>query len=102
MKIISVSALRAFWEMHPDAEQPLKAWHEEAKAAQWCTMHDIKRQFGSASILKNNRVVFNIKGNRYRLIVAFWFAAQYGYIKFIGTHAEYDKVDAETVERPQS
>ncbi len=98
MKIISVSALRSFWAKHPDAEQPLKAWYDEVKKAQWQDMHDIKRQFGSASILKNNRVVFNIKGNRYRLIVAFWFSAQYVYIKFIGTHQEYDAVDAEAVE----
>ena len=98
MKIISLSTLKAFWEQHPDAEQPLKAWHAEAKAAQWRDMHDIKRQFGTASVLKNNRVVFNIKGNHYRLIVSFWFSAQYAYIKFIGTHAQYDQINAETVE----
>lgn len=62
-------------------------------------MHDIKKMFASASVLKNNRVVFNIKGNHYRLIASVWFKAGYLYIKFIGTHAEYDTIDAETVER---
>ncbi len=99
MKIIALSALREFWEKHPDAEQPLKAWHSEVKAAVWRDMHDIKRAYASASILKGNRVVFNIKGNHYRLIAAFWFSAGYVYVKFIGTHAEYDRIDADTVER---
>lgn len=99
MKIIAISTLRQFWQLHPDAEQPLKAWHEEVKNAQWQSMHDIKQTYAHASILKNNRVVFNIKGNHYRLIAAFWFRAGYVYIKFIGTHQEYDKVDAETIER---
>ena len=98
MHIIAVSTLRTFWAQYPDAEQPLKAWYAEATAAQWRSMHDIKAQYRHASILKNNRAVFNIKGNRYRLIVSFWFAAQYGYIKFIGTHAQYDTVDADTVD----
>ncbi|KPN73243.1 type II toxin-antitoxin system HigB family toxin [Neisseria sp. 74A18] len=99
MKVISVSTLREFWAKHPETEQPLKAWYDEIKKAQWQDMHDIKKQFGSASILKNNRVVFNIKGNRYRLVVSFWFSAQSAYIKFIGTHQQYDGIDAETVER---
>ncbi|MDU1347222.1 MAG: type II toxin-antitoxin system HigB family toxin [Eikenella corrodens] len=99
MKIIAISTLREFWSIHPDAEQSLKAWYTEAKNADWRTMHDIKKMFASASVLKNNRVVFNIKGNRYRLIASVWFKAGYLYIKFIGTHAEYDTIDAETVER---
>lgn len=98
MKVISVSTLREFWTKYPETEQPLKAWYDEVKKAQWQDMHDIKQQFRSASILKNNRVVFNIKGNNYRLIASFWFSAQYVYIKFVGTHKQYDEIDAETIE----
>lgn len=84
--------------MHPDVEQSLKAWVDEVKQANWTQPAEIKAQFGSASILKNRRVVFNIKGNRYRLVaaVAYKFAAVY--VKFIGTHVEYDAIDAETIE----
>ena len=98
MRVIAVSALRAFWEQHPDAEQPLKAWLEEVAHASWIQPSDIKVQYRSASILKNRRVVFNIKGNDYRLIVAIAYKLQIVYVKFVGTHKEYDAVDAETVE----
>ena len=93
-----MSTLRAFWQLHPDAEQPLKAWYEEASNASWAQPADIKAQYRSASVLKNRRVVFNIKGNDYRLIVAIAYKLQIVYVKFIGTHAAYDSVDAETVE----
>lgn len=98
MKIIAVSTLKTFWEAHPDAKQPLLAWIEEARQAAWAGPADIKARYRSASILKSRRVVFNIKGNDYRLIVAV--AYRYGgvYIKFIGTHAQYDTVDADSVE----
>lgn len=85
--------------LNPDAEQPLKAWHEEAKAAVWKTPQDIKHRYRHASFVGNNRVVFNIKGNDYRLITAVAYRFEAVYIKFIGTHAEYDRVDAQTVER---
>lgn len=98
MRVIAVSTLRAFWERHPDAEQPLKAWYEEAASATWTQPADIKSQYRSASVLKNRRVVFNIKGNDYRLIVAIAYKLQIVYVKFVGTHKEYDAVDAETVE----
>lgn len=98
MRAIAISTLRQFWEKHPDAEQPIKAWVDEAAKAQWAQPSDIKVQYRSASILKNRRVVFNIKGNDYRLIVAVAFRLSIVYVKFIGTHAEYDKIDAETVE----
>ena len=98
MRVIAVSTLRAFWERHPDAEQPLKAWYEEATNASWTQPADIKKQYRSASVLKNRRVVFNIKGNDYRLIVAVAYKLQIVYVKFVGTHKEYDAVDAETVE----
>ncbi|WP_208431889.1 type II toxin-antitoxin system HigB family toxin [Bartonella bovis] len=98
MKIIKVSTLQTFWVQHPDAEQPLKAWIDEAKNAQWCSPHDIKEKYKNTSILKNNRVVFNIKGNDYRLIVSIFYPAGWLYIKFIGTHKQYDTIDANTVE----
>ena len=98
MRVIAVSTLRAFWERFPDAEQPLKAWYEEAKSAAWTRPAEIKAQYRSASVLKNRRVVFNIKGNEYRIIVAIAYRLQIVYVKFIGTHSEYDAVDAHTVE----
>ncbi|HCT08383.1 MULTISPECIES: type II toxin-antitoxin system HigB family toxin [unclassified Pseudomonas] len=98
MRIIAISQLKTFWQKHPDSEQSLLAWLDEAKNAHWATPADIKEQFRNASILKSRRVVFNIKGNDYRLVVAV--AYRYGalYIKFVGTHQQYDKIDADTVE----
>ena len=98
MRVIAKRHLSEYWGKHPDAEQPLKAWYDEALKATWKTPADIKFQYASASILAGNRVVFNIKGNHHRLIVSV--AYQFGAlcIKFIGTHAEYDKVNAATVE----
>lgn len=99
MRIIAVSHLREFWTRYPDAEQPLKSWADEVKKALWNQPSDIKAQYRSASILKNRRVVFNIKGNDYRLVASVAYQYQAVYIKFIGTHAEYDAVDAETIEQ---
>ncbi len=98
MKVISLKTLKDFYERHTDAEQPLKAWLSEAQKANWKDPSEIKVQYKSASILKSRRVVFNIKGNTYRLVVAV--AYQYGaiYIKFVGTHEEYDRIDAISVE----
>ena len=98
MRIIAISYLRPFWETHPDAEQPLKSWVDEIKKANWNQPADIKAQYRNASVLKNRRIVFNIKGNDYRLIVAIAYKLQIVYVKFVGTHKEYDAVDAETVE----
>lgn len=98
MRVIAVSTLRQFWENHPDAEQPLKAWFDEASKATWSQPSEIKDQYRSASVLKNRRVVFNIKGNDYRLIVAIAYKLGIVYVKFIGTYAGYDRIDAETVE----
>lgn len=99
MRIIAIRTLRDFWLSHPDAEQVLKAWIQEAAAAYWRSPHDIKAQFRSASVLRNRRIVFNIKGNDYRLIVACAFRFGALYVKFVGTHAQYDAIDAETVEQ---
>ncbi len=98
MKVIALATLRNFWKRHPESEQPLKAWHDEATHAKWKQPAEIKTHYRSASILKNRRVVFNIKGNNYRLIVAVAYKVGVVYVKFVGTHAQYDAVDAETVE----
>lgn len=98
MRVIAVSALRRFWERYPTAEQALKVWFDEASKASWRQPSDIKKLYRNASVLKNRRVVFNIKGNDYRLIVAIAYKLGIVYVKFIGTHAEYDKIDAETVD----
>ncbi|WP_460873871.1 type II toxin-antitoxin system HigB family toxin [Paralcaligenes ginsengisoli] len=98
MRVIAICTLRQFWETHPAAEQAIKAWVDEATQANWAQPADIKIQYRSASVLKNRRVVFNIKGNDYRLIVAIAYRIGIVYVKFIGTHAEYDNINAETVE----
>ena len=98
MNIVAVRFLRAFWDKHPDAEQPLKSWVDEARKAAWTQPSEIKERYRSSSILKNRRVVFNIKGNAYRLVVSVAYQYQAIYVKFIGTHEEYDAIDAETIE----
>ncbi|GHU27456.1 hypothetical protein AGMMS50256_07370 [Betaproteobacteria bacterium] len=98
MRVIAVRTLRQFWEKHPDAEFPLRSWLDEVRGAQWKQPADIKTQYRSASILKRNRVVFNIKGNDYRLIVAVAFVAGILYVKFVGSHEDYDRIDAQIVE----
>ena len=96
MRIIAVSTLREFWKKYPDALEPLSAWVAVVSRAQWSQPADIKAQYQNASILKNRRAVFNIKGNDYRLIVAIAYQLGIVYIKFVGTHKQYDAVDAET------
>ncbi len=98
MRVISKQKLVQFWSRHPSTEQPLRAWFEVANAAQWKTPHDIKASFASASFVGNNRVVFNIKGNNYRLVVAVAYVLGAMYIKFVGTHKEYDAINVATVE----
>lgn len=97
MRVISVKTLKLFWERHADAGKPLRAWYAEAKKAQWKSSQDIKAEYRTASILGNSRVVFNIKGNTYRLVIAVKYEFQIAYIRFIGTHAEYDKINAEEI-----
>ncbi|HEA29057.1 MAG TPA: type II toxin-antitoxin system HigB family toxin [Leeuwenhoekiella sp.] len=96
-RIIAKRALREFWEKHADSEQYLKTWYETAKNSTWTSPNEVKQTYINASILKNSRVVFNSKGNSYRLIVKFNFDRQWAFIRFVGTHAEYDKIDAETI-----
>lgn len=102
MRVVAVRTLRLFWKAHPSAEQPLKSWYQETVRAQWRQPADIKVHYRSASILMNRRVVFNIKGNEYRLIVAVAFNVGVVYVKFVGTHDQYDAVDAQTVEQRSS
>ena len=97
MRILSRSILRDFWESRPDVEEALKTWYYEASHADWLSPTEIKAAHRNASIIANDRVVFNIKGNRYRLIVAVRYDIRILFIRFIGTHTEYDKVDAETI-----
>lgn len=96
-RIIAKSTLRVFWERHAASEQHLKTWYDTAKSAQWFSPNDVKKSYANASILKDSRVVFNIKGNSYRLIVKFNYEKQWAFIRFIGTHAEYDNIDANTI-----
>jgi len=96
-RIIAKKTLRDFWEKHADSEQYLKTWYDTARTSDWKNPNDIKNTFVNASIIGHNRVVFNIKGNSYRLIVQFNYARQWAFIRFIGTHAEYDRVNAETI-----
>lgn len=100
MKVVAVRTHRAFWERHPDSEQPIKAWQDEARHAVWTTPQDIKNRYASASFVGHNRVVFNIKGNHYRLVAAVAYRFQAVSIKFVGTHAQYDRINAATVENP--
>ena len=97
MRIIARKTLREFWIDHANGEQPLKAWYQEVSKANWKSINELKIDFPSVSILKGNRIVFNIKGNTYRLIVKMNFDYQMCWIRFIGTHAEYDKINANEV-----
>ncbi len=97
MRIISRKALRAFWEKHPDSRQALQAWHADVKHADWKSPADIRKVYRNASFVANNRVVFNVKGNKYRVIVAIQYKFQIVFIRFVGTHQDYDQVNAATV-----
>jgi mRNA interferase HigB len=91
-RIFAKSTLRIFWEKHPDLEQYLKTWFDTAMSSEWRNPNEIKMTHINASILKNSRIVFNIKGNSYRLIAKINFEKQWIFIRFIGTHAEYDRI----------
>jgi mRNA interferase HigB len=99
VRIIAFSRLRDFWRQpgRADAEQPLRAWYAEAKKADWRLPSDVKAAYGNASLLPGNRVVFNVAGNKYRLIVAVKYEFRLLYVRFVGTHSEYDRIDAERV-----
>lgn len=97
MRIIALSTLKEFWKKYPDSEEPLKAWYAVTYAADWKNPAGVKKAYGNASILLDGRVVFNIAGNKYRLIAWINYPYRVLYIRFIGTHRQYDKIDAQTV-----
>lgn len=97
MRIIAKRTLREFWKRHPKAKGPLEAWHQEVARVDWTTPSSVKAQFRSASLLRDNRVAFNIAGNHYRLIVKINYSYRIVYIRFVGTHADYDTVDVTTI-----
>jgi mRNA interferase HigB len=99
MRVIAWSMLREFWKClrYADSQDQLEAWYREAKQAQWSDPMEIKAQSRAASILKRGRVVFNITGNKYCLVVGINYPTQTVFIKLIGTHKQYDQIDAETI-----
>jgi mRNA interferase HigB len=97
LRVIAKKILRDFWEKHADCEQQLKSWFQETSKAEWNNSKDIKTEYPTASFLAGNRVIFNIKGNHYRLIVKINYDYQMVWIRFIGTHAAYDKIDASKI-----
>ena len=96
-RIFAKSTLREFWDTHTDSEQYLKTWYDTSMNMEWKTPNDVKQTYSNASILRDSRIVFNIKGNTYRLVAKFNFEKQWIFIRFIGTYAEYDKIDANTI-----
>lgn len=100
MRVIALSTLKAFWQGNPeyaDSTDPTLAWYRHALKADWAAPSDVKQDFRNASILKDGRVVFNIAGNKYRLVVWINYAYRVVYIRFIGTHTQYDKIDVQTI-----
>jgi len=97
MRIISKKTLKEFWEIEPAAKSTLQAWHAEANNAQWSSPAELKTSFATASILKDGRVVFNIGGNKYRLVA--WINYEFFtiYVRFVGPHEKYDEIDAQTI-----
>jgi mRNA interferase HigB len=97
MRIVAKRTLREFWKQFPDAEEPLLAWYREVEKEDWDGPANVKEKYRSASIIKGSRVVFNIKGNDYRLVVKINYPYRMVYIRFVGTHAQYDETDVEEV-----
>jgi mRNA interferase HigB len=97
MRIISRKTLREYWDLHPEARQPLQTWYDDVRHAEWHTPADIRNVYRNAALMANDRVVFNIKGSNYRLIIAIHYAHGILYIRFAGTHRDYEKIDAATI-----
>lgn len=89
--------MKNFWTTHPYSEQYLKTWYDTAMNSNWKTPNEVKQTYVNASILKDSRIVFNIKGNSYRLVAKFNFEKQWIFIRFIGSHVEYNKIDANNI-----
>ena len=97
MRIVARRTLREFWEKHADAEQPLRAWYYDVRKADWISPADVKRVYANASLVAENRIVFNIGGNKYRLVVVVNYRYRMCYVRFVGTHKAYDRIDVATV-----
>lgn len=97
VRVIAKKVLRDFWLRHSEVEQQLKAWYHEAEKEKWRSPVDVKRFYPAASILPGDRIVFNIKGNKYRIVVRVNYAFGVVWIRFVGSHADYDKIDATTI-----
>ncbi len=97
VRIVAEKTLRSYWANHADVEEPLRFWIQDTRLAEWLTPRDVKADYAAVSILPNDRVCFNIKENDYRLIVSINYFVGVVYIKWVGTHAEYDRIDATTV-----
>ncbi len=98
MRVIALRTLRNFWKKHPETEQPLKAWYKRTLSTNWISRQDVESEFGGQiKLIKNNRARFKIKGNDFRLVIAIDYRRSWVFVKFIGTHAEYDRIDAETI-----
>ena len=96
-RLFAKNTLRHFWEAHPDSEQYLKTWFDTSMSSNWNTPKEVKQTYVNTSVMKDSRIVFNIKGNSYRLVAKFNFEKLWIFIRFIGTHAEYNKIDANTI-----
>ena len=97
MRVIAISTLKEFWTRHPDSEQALREWYVKTNRADWRSLEDMRNSFNSVDYIKNQRYVFNIKGNKYRLVAAVKFRPKLVYVRFIGTHSEYNLIDASTI-----
>ena len=97
MRIVAQNTLQAFWEAHPETETALRLWLSVVRKADWTSMNDVSARWSKAKVLNNERVRFEIAGGNYRLIVAIQFRAKIVWVKFLGTHTEYDRIDALTV-----
>ena len=97
MRVISKKILREFWEYYSDSEQQLRSWYHEATKATWKNPGEIKNEYPKASVLKSGKVVFNICGNKYRLVVKINYARQWMFVRFIGTNNEYNKIDVDNI-----
>jgi mRNA interferase HigB len=97
VRIIAKSTLRAFWKDYPDAEEPLLAWYREVEKEDWSEPSQMKEKYRNASVVKGNRVVFNIKGNDFRLVVRINYPYRIVYVRFVGTHVQYDQIDVKEV-----
>ncbi len=97
MHVITRKRLREFWERHPRAERPLRDWYTVVSHAAWRSTHEVRAAFGSADFVADNRVIFDLGGNKFRLVAIVAYRSQRVFVRFVGTHAEYDRIDAATV-----